>query len=306
MEPTGNENLDDPTSDSYRTWVVLSVQHMIDIGQNGGWDPVRRLNTPEGYINGERLQSLMQGKFVYMESDQRGGSQYAELLTPTIDLSGKSDVYLVFCSAYEQNQDNIAGIEYSVDGGLTWHPVVYMIDVDDIVLAPDGEVDPVTTLTNQYGDVATYTDPDTGQEVGGNYGAFLRVPQDQWDQLGPYISGRINDDPWESKRVEKYRLPLADGQSQVQIRFFYAGTASWYWGVDNVGLYSMGPTERPKLEYALEGKQLQFTWEGSGFVLQENDDLADPSGWEDVPDAGVNEATVQVEGKAKFYRLIKR
>jgi len=270
------------------------------------------LNTPEAYINGERLESLMNGKFAYMESDVRGGSQYSELLTPVIDLTGKTNVYLVFYSAYTQNQDNIGGVEYSIDGGNTWLPVMYMIDAPDIITVTNDQgeivVDAVATLTEPRGDTATYTDPDTGEQKGGFYGAFLKVPEDQWADLGPYIQGRVNDDQWESKRVEKYRLPLADNQAEVQIRFLYAGTASWFWGIDNVGLYSMAPEAPPTgptLTYTVAGDQLTLTWEGAGYTLETNSDLGNPDGWSAVPDAGENSATVTMDGTAAFYRLKK-
>lgn len=141
-------------------------------------------------------------QFAYHESDIRGGSQYAELISPEINLTGKTDIYLVYHSIYTQNQDNIAGVEYSIDGGATWLPVVYMLDVPDILKKPDGSVDVIATFDTTYGDVARYTDPDTGEEKGGSYGAFVKVPRSMWPDLGPYISPRINDDQWESKRIE--------------------------------------------------------------------------------------------------------
>lgn len=273
MTGSGQVNLDDPHSDSYLKWTVISVDRVRAIGSAGGWDAGRRLNTPEAYINGQKINTLLSGKFVYFESDVRAGNQYAELFTPIIDLRGHSNIYLVFHSAYEQNQDNIAGIEYSVDGGQTWHPVVYMLDGPDILRDNNGEIDPISTLTNQYSDVCVYQDPQTGKTVGGYYGAFLRVPQERWTSLGPYFSARVNDDPWESKRIEKYRLPLADGQSQVKLRFFYAGTASWYWGIDNIGLYSITTIEKPTLKTVpsdatrIEGSWVSFKVEALGEAL---------------------------------------
>ncbi|MBK9137304.1 MAG: immunoglobulin domain-containing protein [Verrucomicrobia bacterium] len=276
--PGGFEDLDDPNSDSYLQWVVISRQRVVDIGAANRWDAGRRLNTPEAYINGQRVESLIQGQFAYHESDVRGGSQYAELFSPTINLSGKTDVHLVYHSIYEQNQDNIAGVEYSVDGGTTWLPVVYMLDVPDILTNPDGTVDVVRTFDTQYGDVARYTDPVTGEEVGGSYGAFVKAARSTWPNLGPYISGRINDNPTESKRIEKFRLPEADNKSAVKLRFFQAGTASWYFGVDNVGLYSITTIDPPSLtqqpanltrivgspaifEVGASGQQLSYQWQ---------------------------------------------
>ena len=57
--------------------------------------------------------------------------------------------------------------------------------------------------------------------------------------LIPYISGRRNDDPLSSKRIEVIRLPFADNQSHVRFRFGQAGTSSWYFGIDDFGLYSI-------------------------------------------------------------------
>lgn len=271
----GVEDLNDPNSDSYLVWVVLSRDRVASITS---WNATYRLNTPEAFINGQKVESLIQGQFAYHESDIRGGSQYAELFSPEINLTGKTDIYLVYHSIYTQNQDNIAGVEYSIDGGTTWLPVVYMLDVPDILKKPDGTVDVIATLDTTYGDVARYTDPDTGEEKGGTYGAFVKAPRSMWPDLGPYISGRINDDQWESKRIEKFRLPQADNQARVKLRFFQAGTASWFFGVDNVGLYSITTIDAPSLtkqpasstrivgsaaifEVGATGQQLSYQWQ---------------------------------------------
>lgn len=250
---TGFEDLNDPNSDSYLVWTVISKQRVLDIGAAGGWNPTHRLNTPEAFINGQKVESLVVNQFAYHESDVRGGSQFAELFSPEINLTGKTDIHLVYHSIYTQNQDNIAGVEYSIDGGATWLPVVYMLDAPDILKKPDGSVDVVLTFDTTYGDVARYTDPDTGEEKGGSYGAFVKVPRSQWPDLGPYISPRINDDQWESKRIEKFRLPQADNQARVKLRFFQAGTASWFFGVDNVGLYSITGPQLPEITKQPEG-----------------------------------------------------
>lgn len=244
IAPAGYEDLSDPHSDSYLPWVVLSRDRVASIT---AWNATHRLNTPELYINGAKVESLIQNQFAYHESDIRSGSQYAELFSPVIDLTGKNDIHLVYHSIYTQNQDNIAGVEYSIDGGNTWLPVVYMLDGPDIIKNTDGSIDVITTLDTTYGDVAVYNDPDTGDPKGGSYGAFVKVPRDMWPNLGPYIQERINDDQWESKRIEKYRLPQADNQASVRLRFFQAGTASWFFGVDNVGLYSITSPDPPAI-----------------------------------------------------------
>ena len=94
---------------------------------------------------------------------------------------------------------------------------------------------------------ATYVDPVDMQMKGGYYGAFIGVDSNRWAQLGPFISARVDDDPVESKRVEVFRLPAADNQPNVRLRFAHAGTDSWYFGIDNVGLYSLTTVTPPRL-----------------------------------------------------------
>jgi hypothetical protein len=285
----GNLDLNDPHSDAYWVWVVISRDRVQSIT---AWNPAQRLVTPEAYINGVKVQSLIENQFAYHESDVRSGSQYAELFSPEVNLSGHNDIYLVYHSIYTQNQDNIAGVEYSIDGGTTWLPVVYMIDVPDIVLHGDGSIDAEATLTTARADTAVYTDPGTGQQVGLSYGAFVKAPQSTWPDLGPYISGRIDDNQNESKRIERFRLPQADNQTSVKLRFFQAGTASWFFGVDNVGLYSIVGTQPPEITkhplggviYA--GGSLELT------VVATGTDLSYQWNLNDTPIPGATNATL--------------
>ena len=73
--------------------------------------------------------------------------------TKDFDLSEAADVHLGFYSHYTQNQDNSASVEYSIDGGDTWLPVLYMLDQADIVAGDDGTVDAEATLNAAHGDV---------------------------------------------------------------------------------------------------------------------------------------------------------
>jgi hypothetical protein len=85
------------------------------------------------------------------------------------------------------------------------------------------------------------------QMKGGFYGAFIGVASNQWANLGPYFSARLNDSPSDSKRVEIFRLPAADNQAKVRLRFAHAGTDSWYFGLDDIGFYSIGAVGPPAL-----------------------------------------------------------
>lgn len=253
--PTGILDLDDPNSDSFLGWLVISSNRVYTIGEgavpvaDGGpgplWEGIRRLSLPEQYVNGVKLTSLVKGNFAYAESDQRGGSQVQYLFSKDYDLTGKTDIYLSYNSMYEQNQDSMGSVEYSINGGTTWLPVVIMIDGADAVKDANGKILGYETLIADQGDTAHYEDPVNGAS-GGYYGAFLgNQDTNTWKDLGPFISERVNDDSIESKRVELFRLPKADNQKTVRLRFAQAGTGSWYFGVDDVGFYSITAVEKP-------------------------------------------------------------
>ncbi|MCB1127169.1 MAG: immunoglobulin domain-containing protein, partial [Verrucomicrobiae bacterium] len=82
--------------------------------------------------------------------------------------------------------------------------------------------------------------------------------------LAPFISARVNDDNLESKRVEVLRLVGADNQAKVRVRFLQTGTASWYFGIDNFGLYSI--TQLPP--EITQSPESQVVSAGSTLVLE--------------------------------------
>jgi hypothetical protein len=55
----------------------------------------------------------------------------------------------------------------------------------------------------------------------------------------------VNDDEVESKRVEIVRLAQADNQPAVRFRFANVGSDSYYFGIDDFGLYSLNITNPP-------------------------------------------------------------
>jgi len=262
------EDLDNPDSDSYLNWVVISRARVAAIGGDN-----RLYTAPNQFVNGQEVTALVEGNFIYAETDQRSSSlnQVQYLFTKDYNLTGQTDVHLFFHSIRTQNQDDIASVEYSVDGGTTWLPIVYMIDRDDIILGTDGLTDAVATLNEPRSDAATATDPNTLEVVADGkvdgYGAFIEAPITA--ELAPYISGRVNDDQFESKRVELFRLPQADNKAAVRFRFAQAGTSSWFFGIDNFGLYSITtaspPTAtKPADQTAAVGNSATFTTTVSG------------------------------------------
>jgi hypothetical protein len=223
-------DLDDLHSDTYLDWVVVSADRLNTLKS-------RIFKQPPISLNGTFIDNLGTGNMLYAESDSRDGNQVQVAFTQDYDLSGKSNIFVAFNSLYEQNQDNINALEYSIDQGQTWLPLLYMVtefnDTSDVFTNADGSIDAVKTMNTVHGDAA----------YGLSYGAFIGAPITQ--DLAPFISGRYNDEADlpaaqnYSKRIEVLRAIKADGQAKVRFRFLQAGTGSWYWGVDNFGIYQI-------------------------------------------------------------------
>ncbi|MBN8247646.1 MAG: hypothetical protein J0L84_09405 [Verrucomicrobia bacterium] len=304
-------NLD---SASFANWLVINVDRFTgsfvtysNPDNPEAWETdYRRVLSPNPliFLNGENLTGpLASGRMLFGDSGYRNGaSQVLWVTTPDFDLSGKTDVHVAFKSLYEQNQDSIGTLEYSVDGGATWLPVAYLLNAGDVVRAEDGSVDAESTLNTEAGDIARYVD-ENGVEIGGTYGAFLGVPVSA--ALAPFLQGRLDDNAVESKRVEKYRLPAADNARTVRIRFGYAGTDSWYWGVDDFGLYSIpGVIAPPTLtaESTPEGLKLSWPAGAAGFVLQSAGSLG-ATEWTPVGGVTGNSVVVPFSAAAQYFRL---
>lgn len=305
-QDAGNDPAD-LNSDFYLGWVVVDVS--FGIGKDLGLSRY----TPQT-LNGTNFDAasnpLLVNHYVRAESDARqngppGQIQY--LYTKPYNLTGKTGIVIAFDSSFEQNQDSLNALEYTVDG-TNYNPILYWVQGDNDSQAPAdtlrdglGNIDVTRTMMTPYGDVAKYTDPDSGLLVGGYYGFFIKAPITQ--ALAPYIEGRLNDDGTESKRIELYRVPLADNQANVVFRFVQAGTSSWYWAIDNWGVYSV-PSQvlnQPLgvLSIALNGRQVILSWHGAG-VLQGAASLSGP--WLDVANGTASPVTV-IPGTHQFYRL---
>jgi hypothetical protein len=245
--PDPGFDLGDLNSASYATWVVVDRNRFTNtFNSYNTHDPtldyLRVLSTNHfNVVNGQVVTNLAQGHIVFGDSGYRDGAgQELYLFSPDYNLTGQGNVYLSYHGLWEQNQDSIGAVEYSIDQGATWLPIVYMLDGPDVLRDANGNIDASNTMAFTY-PLNTFEAP----PAPGNYGAFIGVSQNQWSTLAPYISPRVNDDPVESKRVELYRLAAADNQSHVRFRFAHAGTDSWYFGVDEVGIYSIPSASGP-------------------------------------------------------------
>ncbi len=291
-------DLNDAHSDAFKNWVIISLARLTT-----QFPADRRTPGTLNVVNGVVLDGLIQGQFIYAASDPRTGDQVQYLFSPEYALTSQSNIWISFHSIYAQNQDAIAALEYSINGGTNWLPVIYMLDGPDIQIT-GGSIDAVKTLTNRYSDVAVYIDPGSGQPVGGYYGAFISAPITQ--ALAPFISARLNDDQAESKRVELFRLPAADNQAHVRFRFAQAGTFSWYWGIDDFGIYSIPAPQVPRFtNIRREGENISLQWNGEIVSrLQKRTSLA-PTLWQDVPGTlGLSSFTEPISPGETYYRLI--
>lgn len=232
-------------SDSYLDWVVISrstLSNLVTVVP-GGLDYISVTNVaPNQVVNDAVVTDLISNNFIFAASADRAGNQVQTLFTGDYDLSGQANVYLIFNSIYAQNQDSIGAIEYSINGGATWLPALYLLDGPDILHDAQGNIDASNTMAFDY-TANTFESPPPP----GNYGAFIGVAQSQWANLGPYLSARANDDLTGSKRVEVVRLAQADNQPAVRFRIAQAGNNSWYFGIDQFGLYSLSSIAPPLL-----------------------------------------------------------
>jgi hypothetical protein len=230
-------------SDSYLDWVVISRSTLSNVWNAipGGTDYTSVTNVgPNQVVNNTLVTDLISNNFILAASSSRFGNQIQTLFTGDYNLSGKTSVYLIFNALYAQNQDSIGAIEYSINGGVTWLPALYLLDGPDILRDGQGNIDASNTMAFDYSANTTERPPPPG-----NYGAFIGVAQSQWANLGPYLSARINDDLTSSKRVEVVRLAQADNQPAVRFRIAQAGNNSWYFGIDQFGLYSLNSIAPP-------------------------------------------------------------
>ncbi|HEV7925962.1 MAG TPA: hypothetical protein VGR14_11430, partial [Verrucomicrobiae bacterium] len=313
-EPPGT-NFADPNSDSFLGWTVMNVSDPVNVSQIiwGDWTS-QHLNVGlyqelNGQFFDATTNALLVNQLLYAESDNRSDQQIQWIYTQKFDFSGKSGIVMAFNSAYEQNQNNIDGLEYSLDG-VHWQPLLYLVMGESdsqgpsmIVHDANGNLDVAATMA--FGINPRYTNSHS-QVVGGSIGAFVGPPITQ--ALAPYIEGRVNDEDHESMRFEAYAVPGADNQPSVQFRFFQVGTGSWFWGIDDLGIYSipsivsgLGP-----LTAQLSGENLVLNWTGAGNVaLQQNSSLSSNTWVTVTGSTGASTVTVtNIPGKpSTFYRL---
>lgn len=295
---TAGFDLNDLNSDAYKGWIVVSRDLLSTLKS-------RIFNAAPGQtVNGVEVtvDNLSSGNLLYAESDVRGGNQVQFITSDPFNLSTVTNVVMSFASLYEQNQDSIGVVEYSVDGGNTFLPVVYFIDTadsgGDIKYKTDGTVDAVLTLTGPNADTANWTT--NGVAKGDKYGDAVAAPIT--DALGVYIAPRVNDNSTIDKRIEVFSLPQAGKKADVRLRFAQLGTGSWYFGVDDIAFYEGPAPTTPVGDTVLAvsrtgGNQVTISWTGPGTL-----ETADTLGNWSTAASQANPQTVTATG-TRFYRV---
>ncbi len=298
---SGTWSLLNATSDAYLNWQIVPIQIIA-----GSFNYDGRILNVNGAIvaNGAVIPVLGSNNIAFGASDQRSGNQVDYMFTGDYDLTGQSNIWVAFNSMYSQETYQLASLEYSIDQGATWLPIVYMLDTPTIVVT-NGVIDPFTTLSTTdlhipYGTCG----------YGNSYGSFIGVDSSLYGTLGPYISARAADDHVTNHKVEQYRLPLADGQAKVRFRFAIAGANFWDWGFDNFGVYSKPPPELPRItSSAKSGGNIIINWNGTGANaasgLQKTASLTSPN-WVNVRGTiGLSSFSESVSGSAAYYRVVR-
>ena len=247
-------------------------------------------------INGSVVQTFANGKILFGLSGYHGaGNEIIEITTPDYNLTGKQNIHLGFHSLYEQNQDNIAGVEVSNDGGATWRPVIYYLDPSDII-SVNNVVDAEATFNTVRTDIANFPDGS-----GDTYGSFLKAPL---ADAAAHVEPRINDDPTDGTRVEYVRVQGADNQPAVRFRFFYAGTDSWYWGLDNVGIYSDNIVVDRFLTISGNASSVTISYDPAA-TLQSTTALGPNAQWAPVTGAANGTYTTAPTETMRFFRMVR-
>ena len=255
LDTVPGSDLNNFHSDAFLDWTVINrstLSNWFTVTPDGA-DFVNAVTVaPSQVINNALVTNLISTNFIIAVADraspttprQADQKQIQYLFTGDYNLSGKTGVYLGFNNIYVQNQNNIAALEYSINGGATWLPALYMLDGADIVRDTSGNIDASNTLARVYFDVPNV---DAASLHNGYYGQDIGVKSNLWSTLAPFLSGRGDDDQTGSKRVEIVRLAQADNQAAVRFRMAMAGEWAWYFGIDNFGLYSITSASAPVL-----------------------------------------------------------
>jgi Concanavalin A-like lectin/glucanases superfamily/Immunoglobulin domain len=286
-----NYDLCDPASVAYEGWLVINTNRLCGSGGVCSGFECDTLNQPPIELNGSLIDNLAQNKILYFESDNRCSGCYGQagwVYTPDLNCSGQTNVFVCFNSLWMQNRNSLGTLEYSIDQGAHWLPALYCITDSNgnnfstvagaggsRIIYTNGVIDVQQTFYYGYPDqVGGFNNPTNGYDA-----QFVLAPITT--NLIPFIQGFPDDganyitigggvgqeSQWIGKEIEQIRLVSADNHSRVRFRFGYTGRCSWYWGIDNFGLYSINApviAAQPESQTVDAGTTTVFTVDANG------------------------------------------
>jgi hypothetical protein len=309
-------------NDPYLNWCMIST----DTG--AALESEILQNNPNQTVNGVPVtgDSWMSNNCLFAASDSRARrcvdstganmpNQYAPqiqfAISSPFNLSTVTNPVLTFSSGvrisgnHEQN-----ALEYSVDDGVNWLPVIIMQNAATLFFNADGSYDAMKTLTNVWPDVAQFPvvqDPVTryfisAGPLGGKFGDVLKVPITP--ALSPFIANRNDGAP--ARRVEAIRLPEASKKQSVRLRFSHYGSCGWEWAVDNIAFYDIAPSSTTSptapviTSITVAAGTVTVKWDNGG-TLESSPTLKSPV-WTSTGNSSGTYSEL-VSGGAKFYRV---
>jgi hypothetical protein len=318
--PPGVWDLTDQVNDPFINWVMCDTNtaYLLE-------DEILDNNKSQTINGTPVIDNWMSGNCLFAASDGRarhvsqGGTDLPNDYAPQIqiavsapfNLSTVTNPVLTLSSSVRisgnHEQDSL---EYSVDNGTTWLPVIIMQNAATLFFNPDGSYDAVKMLTNVWVDVAKFPvvqDPTTRDFIsagplGQKFGDVLKVPITA--ALAPFIANR-NDNSL-ARKVEAIRLPEASKKSAVILRFTHYGSCGWQWAVDNIAFYDIAPAvatpTAPNITSAvISGGTITIQWVNGG-TLESSPSLDNPTWTSTGNSSGTFSEPVTATGN-KFYRV---
>lgn len=192
-------------------------------------------------------------------------------------------------------------MEYSIDGGTNWLPVIYMHNAVTVKLKPDGTYDALAMFnTVNTTQIPQFPTPGVGPR-GGKYADMIAAPISQ--ALAPYIANR--NDGVAARKVEAIRLPQASKKNDVRLRLTHIGACSWQWGIDNIAFYDIAPAgaaATPNItSVAVSSGSITINWVNGG-TLESSPSLGTPVWTSTGNSSGTFTEAVSASGN-KFYRV---